>query len=250
MNSKHWPWLIVVALLVLGAAAPIYVRFADFNVNQFGSGGNKVAIKSGVVLTNAFSDDVSATNRVAANYMEATNNLNVIGSATVNAQFVAQSTVQINGLVTVNAVCDLTGNVGVGGDLNVTGSKNFLINSPLDPSKLLRHASVEAPRADLLYRGTVTLTNGAAVMSVDTASRMTPGTFVALTKNATAFAWDLTGWEQVRATVVGGHIFIVCKNTNASNSVGWLVIAERNDPSYLNSAAVDDDGNLRVEETK
>ncbi|MHA7835574.1 MAG: hypothetical protein ACX94A_13965, partial [Algiphilus sp.] len=62
-------------------------------------------------------------------------------------------------------------------------SKNFLIDHPLDPAnKDLLHASIEAPRYDLIYRGVVTLMDGRAMVDIDAASGMTSGTFEALTK--------------------------------------------------------------------
>jgi hypothetical protein len=141
------------------------------------------------------------------------------------------------------------------GDLNVSGSKNFLIPHPLGGAKTevrgasLRHATVEAPRGELVYRGSVTLTNGSAVDSIDRASGMTVGTFAALTRAAQALRpQNETGWDEVRARVVGGDVVIECCNTNSTDRVSWAVIAERADPAYLSSASVRS-GKFQVEPT-
>ena len=43
--------------------------------------------------------------------------------------------------------------------LTINGPKNFISPHPLDPSKEIRYASVEAPTVDVYFRGTATLTN-------------------------------------------------------------------------------------------
>ncbi len=145
-------------------------------------------------------------------------------------------------------VVTYNGQMDVQGDLNVTGTKNFLIPHPLRASALnlnlspnlnLRHSAVEAPRADLIYRGTFTLTNGAGADSIDRASGMTPGTFAALTQHAQALRpQNETGWDEVRAQVVGGDVVVECCNTNSNDRVSWVVIAERADAAYLSSPSV------------
>ena len=65
-------------------------------------------------------------------------------------------------------------------------SKNFKIPHPLpslSDDYFLMHTSVEGPEATLLYRGRVQLTNGRATVNIDEHSRMTEGTFVALSHN-------------------------------------------------------------------
>ncbi len=51
--------------------------------------------------------------------------------------------------------------------LYITGlPKNFVAPHPLDPSKEIRYASVEAPTVDVYFRGTATLANGYARIAV------------------------------------------------------------------------------------
>ena len=64
----------------------------------------------------------------------------------------------------------------------ITGkAKNFTIDHPLAALREthhLKHASVEAPRLDLIYRDTVDLSMGSAKVCLDTHFAMTEGTFV------------------------------------------------------------------------
>lgn len=61
MKNKHLKWLgtgfLLALLIIVGIAA--VPAFQDFNTNQFGTSGNKVSIKSGVLLTNAFNNGVA-----------------------------------------------------------------------------------------------------------------------------------------------------------------------------------------------
>jgi hypothetical protein len=61
-----------------------------------------------------------------------------------------------------------------GGSLDIIGSpKNFVSPHPLDPSKEIRYASVEAPTVDVYFRGTAALVNGYAHIDVPEHFRLT-----------------------------------------------------------------------------
>ncbi len=61
-----------------------------------------------------------------------------------------------------------------GAALNIIGaSKNFVAPHPLDPSKEIRYASVEAPTVDVYFRGTGTLANGYARIEIPDHFRLT-----------------------------------------------------------------------------
>jgi hypothetical protein len=61
-----------------------------------------------------------------------------------------------------------------GGSLDIIGSpKNFVSPHPLDPSKEIRYASVEAPTVDVYFRGTAALVNGYAHIEVPEHFRLT-----------------------------------------------------------------------------
>ena len=80
------------------------------------------------------------------------------------------------------------------------GSKQFKIDHPLAPTeKVLYHTAIEAPRNDLIYRGKVQLQGGKAMVDIDAASNLTPGTFAALTQNgAVVSLQNQDGFDRVR----------------------------------------------------
>lgn len=123
------------------------------------------------------------------------------------------------------------GDVFIGGALS-KASGTFLIDHPLDPeNRDLAHGFVEAPRYDLIYRGTVGLVDGRATVDVDAASNMSPGTFAALTTNAVVTSLqNQSGFARLRPGVINGASFeIICEDETSSDTVSWVVIAERND---------------------
>jgi len=124
------------------------------------------------------------------------------------------------------------------------GTKTFDIPHPIKGGDWrLRHASVEGPRHDLIYRGTVTLTGGTATVDLDTVSNMTPGTWEALCRDpwtmaassGNAVEWVLDG----STLTITGPADAVCS---------WMVIAERQDDHIRDDSPIADaDGHLIVE---
>jgi hypothetical protein len=90
---------------------------------------------------------------------------------------------------------DFFGNVSIAGDLNVTGTKNFRIDHPLDPAnKYLLHAAVESSEVLNVYSGNVKLDNdGSAVIAM-------PNWFEAVNRD---FRYTLTA---IGAPAPGLHI--------------------------------------------
>ena len=157
-----------------------------------------------------------------------------------------------------------TGNVGIGttsptstlhvvGTVNVTSTKNFYIDHPLESKKdthSLIHASVESPEVNNLYRGKVDLVNGNATVNLDTVSSMTEGTFVALNNNAQCFTTNESDWDAVKGSVDGNELTISCQNSSSTANVSWMVISNRKDIAIMESSGTDSNGNLIVEEVK
>jgi hypothetical protein len=125
------------------------------------------------------------------------------------------------------------------------GTKTFDIAHPTRGGDWrLRHASVEGPRHDLIYRGTVTLTAGTATVDLDEASGMTAGTWSALCRDpwtmaassGNAVEWVLDG----STLTITGPADAVCN---------WMVMAERQDAQVRGEKApsADDDGHLVTE---
>ena len=86
-----------------------------------------------------------------------------------------------------------------------------------------------APQADLQYRGVVDLSDGTATVNIDTAVGMTEGTFEVLCRVDEAQVWlqNDTGWDAVRGSVSGNILTITCQNTNSTETISWMVVAER-----------------------
>lgn len=123
------------------------------------------------------------------------------------------------------------GNLSIVGALS-KGSGTFKIDHPLDPeNKHLIHGFVEAPRYDLIYRGSVKLVDGVGVVNIDLASNMTEGTFAALTQNVQVVSLNnYDGFGRVRAgKVVDGKFHIYAEDPTSSDEIAWVVMGERND---------------------
>ncbi len=113
------------------------------------------------------------------------------------------------------------------GDLGASGTKNFIIDHPLDPkNKYLKHFSIESNEVLNVYRGNVTLnTNGEATVKL-------PDYFKAININ---FSYMLTPIGQPAQglyvakeidsngefKIAGGH---------SGQKISWYVYAQRNDP--------------------
>jgi len=132
----------------------------------------------------------------------------------------------------------------------ITGlAKNFTIEHPLtemkEQGRSLKHASVEAPRLDLMYRDTITLAEGEANINLDEMFHMTEGTFASLCSNPSVFVTNESDWDPVRGTMDPGAenvLHIRCKNEQSCARVSFLVIAERKDTGVLDSSMTDDAG--------
>jgi hypothetical protein len=142
------------------------------------------------------------------------------------------------------------------GDLDVTGalskgSGSFKISHPLKPdTHHLVHSFLEGPQADNLYRGTVALVGGAATVNLDTAGRMTEGTFVALNGNVQCLTTNEQGWTAVKGSVSGNILTIEAQDANCTDTVSWLVIGERHDQHMIDTHWTDAEGRVMTEPEK
>jgi len=142
--------------------------------------------------------------------------------------------------------------VDVGGELTAA-TKTFRIDHPLADmadTHTLTHASIEGPRADLIYRDSVTLSNGSASVDLDESANMTDGTWELLCRDPQVFLQNDTGWSALKGSVSGSTLIITCKDSISNDTVSWMVVAERNDPTYLASRTTDDNGNMILEREK
>ena len=151
----------------------------------------------------------------------------------------------------INKMMSITeSGVQVHGSLSKS-SGSFKIDHPLKPDTHdLVHSFVEGPQADNLYRGTIKLENGKAVIDLDEWFGMTPGTFLALNRDTQAFVSNIDDWDAVRAKMMGSQLVIECQNTTSKASVSWLVVGERQDKEIYASKLTDDNGKIIVEPLK
>jgi hypothetical protein len=132
----------------------------------------------------------------------------------------------------------------------ITGlAKNFTIEHPLsdmnEQGRSLKHASVEAPRLDLMYRDTVTLDHGETIVNIDKMFHMTEGTFATLCTNPSIFVTNESDWDPVKGSLDAEHgniLHIKCKNEHSSARVSFLIIAERKDKGVIESDMTDHNG--------
>jgi hypothetical protein len=148
-----------------------------------------------------------------------------------------------NNMMTLSA-----GNVTLSGALS-KGSGSFRIRHPLESRDGydLVHSFIEGPQADLIYRGTATLTDGAATVNIDTAARITDGTFVALVNNVQAFTTNETEFDGVRASVSGNILTIESEDADSTATISWMVVGERKDAHMLDTDWTDSDGRVITE---
>ena len=120
--------------------------------------------------------------------------------------------------------------------LNVTSTKKFSIDHPLGEladAPRLRHSCIEGPELTTFYRGKIQLVDGTATINIDTVSRMTEGTFVALNRNIQSFTTNETGWTQVKSSVSGNVLTIIAQDNNCTDTISWMVLGERKDDAAM-----------------
>lgn len=219
--------------------------------------GNGLSVNSGSVGSSGFTAALSLTGSggdfYAQNFRDSAGNcfydLAVFSAATdlmVRAYRTSGGTVQEIYYAFAN------GNFQVVGALS-KGSGSFRIEHPhpdLSPTHELVHSFIEGPQADLIYRGQVTLANGAAQVNIDQASSMTEGTFVLLCRDVQCFTSNETDWDNVRGKVTGNILTIESQNPTSSATISWMVVGERQDKHMMDTDWTDENGKVIVEPLK
>jgi hypothetical protein len=144
------------------------------------------------------------------------------------------------------------GAVSIVGSLS-KGSGSFRIDHPLESmteTHQLVHSFVEAPQADLYYRGKIKLVNGKAQANIDEVATMTEGTFEALCREVQCFTTNESGWDLIKGKVIGNIIYIESQNANSTDEISWLVIGERKDKHIMETEWTDENGKVIVEPLK
>jgi len=142
--------------------------------------------------------------------------------------------------------------VTVGGALS-KGSGSFKIDHPLSSMKDthdLVHSFIEGPRADLIYRGSVALSGGSASVDLDEAAGMTEGTWELLCRDPQVFLQNEDGWSALKGSVSGSTLTISCEDEDSTDTVSWMVVAERQDEHMMETNWTDSNGRVIVEPEK
>ncbi len=133
------------------------------------------------------------------------------------------------GNFTVSENASIGGNLHVDGDFDVSGTKDFKIDHPLDPAnKYLIHFSIESNEVLNVYRGNVILDDkGKATVHL-------PDYFNAVNRN---FSYVLTPIGAPAPNIfiekeIDSHGNFVIAGGRPGQKISWYVYAERNDP-YL-----------------
>ena len=96
----------------------------------------------------------------------------------------------------------------------------------------------------------VDLVDGTATVNVDTAGRMTQGTFVALCTNVSCFTSNETDWTAVKGSISGNILTITAQDNTSTATVSWMVVGERKDQHMKDTNWTDDNGRVITEPLK
>ena len=217
-----------------------------------GDGSGDPALESGATLRTSIgvgTGDEPEFQKVSVN--TSTNNayVDILCDTGAQALYVREETSgEINAVfrggndgATVNISCQndsgsQTASIANNGNLSCNvlskASGSFRIPHP-HPSKTathdLVHSFVESNRAGLVYDGEVDLVAGAATIDMGELVGMTSGTWVLLTRDPHVFTSNETGWDPVRGTVSGATLTIECQDNTSTDTVSYMVVAERQD---------------------
>ncbi len=153
---------------------------------------------------------------------------------------------------TAASTVTIADNVVIVGSLS-KGSGSFRIEHPLpslSETHQLVHSFVEAPQADLYYRGKLKLVDGKGQANIDEIATMTEGTFEVLCREVQCFTTNESGWDLVRGKVIGNIIYLESQNEKSTDEISWLVIGERKDKHIMETDWTDENGKVIVEPLK
>ena len=134
-----------------------------------------------------------------SNTFDSGDGVQAVGTGSCSGQFCGGGSFALQ----VYGIADFSNFVGIGGDLNVAGSKNFVVPHPTDASKEIVYAALEGPESGTYFRGSGHLVGGYAEVDVPESFRM-----VSSSQGLTAIA-----------TPVGAPATIVCTSKSLDKIV-------------------------------
>jgi len=220
---------------------------ATFSVSAGGEGLFKQRVKTGHAAVSGTSVDYGIT---AYSNRTSTGNTSTVFAQNFNAGGRTFCGVNSSGTTTCSILGN--GNATFAGSLS-KGSGSFKISHPL-PAKAethhLVHSFIEGPQADLIYRGYVDLVDGQATVNIDTAGRMSEGTFEVLCTNVSCFTSNESDWIAVKGSVTGNVLTIAAQDATATSKVSWMVVGERKDQHMIDTDWTDAAGRVITEPEK
>lgn len=160
--------------------------FSQFNTGVRGSSGTGYGVWGSSTTFDGVHGDTSSNNSAVAGVNGAQGNgvygysagdpstfdsgdgVQAVGTASCSGQFCGPGSFALQ----VYGIADFSNFVGVGGDLNVLGSKNFVAPHPADPSKEIAFVALEGPESGTYFRGTARLVGGYAEVAVPESFRL------------------------------------------------------------------------------
>lgn len=120
------------------------------------------------------------------------------------------------------------------GDIDCTGTKAFRIPHPVRPGYDLTYVCPEGPRAELIYRGTVTMVGSAPVdVDVDASYGLTSGTVAALGGNRSVWLQSQDG-RPLGYAWISDILRITSPSASGTTTVHWMVITDRSEVTIEN----------------
>ena len=173
-------------------------------------------------------------------------NTNVSSAVVFGTNAAENMRIANGGAITMSSTLSVTGALS-------KGSGSFKIDHPLPAMRdthHLVHSFIEGPRADLIYRGVAALSEGSASVDLDAAAQMSAGTWELLCRDPQVWLQNDSGWAQVRGSVAGSTLTIACEDVTSTDSVSWMVVAERCDEHIIETGWTDENGRVIVEPQK
>ena len=232
--------------ITIGSGAAIFFGGSALTYISAGDNSMSFAVNNAVAM-NINSSRYVRINGPVTGYDGSSANFQVNGFIRIGGSVILHNSSSPNQEVTI--ACNGAASLNVAGAFSAN-SKSFLISHPLANLKSthnLRYVSVEAPQADLHYRGKLTLVNGKAQANIDEVATMTEGTFEALCREVQCFTTNESGWDLVKGKVIGNIIYIESQNTESTDEISWMVIGERKDKHMMDTSWTDENGKVIVE---